>query len=210
MEIELAENIIALRERVRERMSEKRFLHSIGVAEYAYKMALDIGAECPLDYYIAGVLHDVAKEMPKDEQICIMRLESDIYRFEEEDLSSPTLFHGFCAPYIVLRDFPEFAKEDILYAICYHTVGREEMSLFEKVIFLADYIEMTRTYPDCIAVRDMYEKGIQSGENPEQLINQCMLKVLDNTLNFLQNKDYFISQRTHKTRNAIFRTLLNG
>ena len=149
----------------------------------------------------------MAKEMPREEQLEIMREPSDVYCYCEEDVKSPTLYQGFCAPYVVLRDFPEFAKEEILYAICYHTVGRERMTLFEKIIFLADYIEPTRTYPDCIEVRMMYENQIRNGYNGERTINECMLKVLDNTLNFLSNRDYFISGRTHKTRTSIYATL---
>ena len=204
---EFTEDIVALQNSVRARMGEKRFRHSIGVAEYAYKIGVDLKMENPKSLYIAGVLHDVAKEMPLEHQLQIMKLPSDIYRFREEDLKSPTLYHAFCAPYILLRDYPEFATEEILYAVCYHTVGRADMTLFEKAIFLADYIEHTRTYPDCIEVRRMYEDGIKSGECAEKVVNLCMLKVLDNTLNFLENKDYFISHRTHETRSSIFATL---
>ncbi len=205
--IKLPRNICALKENVRSRMSEKRFLHSVGVAQYAYKMGVDLGLKNLLDLYVAGILHDVAKEMSTEEQLRIMKMPSEVYQFDQQDILSPTLFHGFCAPYVVLQDYPEFAKKEILYAICYHTVGREEMSTFEKVIFLADYIEMNRTYPDCVDVRNMYENGIKNGDVAERILDLCLLKVLDNTLNFLQNRDYFISPRTHKTRNAIFTTL---
>ena len=205
--INLPERVLRLQESIRNRMSEKRFTHSVGVAKCAYRMAQDLCAENLMEFYIAGILHDVAKELPEEEQVRIMKEKSEIYHFMEEDIKSPTLYHGFCAPYIILRDYPDFATPNILYAVCYHTVGREEMTLFEKVIFLADYIEPTRTYPDCIKVRALYENSIKSGENAEKVIDHCMLKVLDNTLNFLQNRDYFISQRTHKTRNAIFATL---
>ena len=209
-EFVLPADILSLQEEVRIRMSEKRFLHSIGVAQYAYKMAMDAKKSNPLDYYIAGILHDVAKEIPKEEQLAIMKMPSEVYEFREEDLLSPTLYHGFCAPYIVLRDFPQYAKREILFAICYHTVGRENMSFFEKVIFLSDYIEPTRTYPDCIIVRNMYEEGVNSGRKVEQVVDSCLVQVLDNTLSFLQNRDYFISTRTHKTRDSILATLCLG
>ena len=205
--IVLSEDILSLQEQICARMSEKRFLHSVGVAKYAYKMAKDAKVHNPWDYYIAGLLHDVAKEIPKEEQLAIMKMPSEVYQFCEEDVLSPTLYHGFCAPYIVLRDFPQYAKRDILFAICYHTVGREDMTFFEKVIFLADYIEPTRSYPDCINVRNMYEEGIREGRTVEHVVDSCLVKVLDNTLNFLHNRDYFISQRTHKTRDSIIATL---
>ena len=207
MDGKLPEYVYRIENEVRTRMSEKRFAHSLGVAQYAYKMAQDIGAKNLVDFYVAGILHDIAKEIPIEKQLEIMKMKSDIYVFCEDDVLSPTLYHGFCAPYIALRDFSEFVTEEILYGICYHTVGREEMTLFEKVIFLADYIEPTRSYIDCIKIREFYENGIQNHDDVLRLIDECMLKVLDNTLNFLQNKDYFISQRTHNTRNAIFTTL---
>ena len=88
------------------------------------------------ELYAAGLLHDVAKELSREAQLAIMKQPSEVYTFEKEDLCSETLYHGFCAPYIILRDFPRFGTDEILKAVCFHTVGREGMSLFEKIIFL--------------------------------------------------------------------------
>ena len=197
------ENLNALREAVKRRMSEKRFLHTVGVAEFAARMGRDLGLACVDDLYAAGLLHDIAKEMPKKEQLEILLMPSSIYLHETQDLLSETLYHGFCAPYLVQRDFSAYASEDILRAVCYHTVGREGMSLFDKIIFLADYIEQGRTYRDCIAVRNYYLEHVNCSVDKNRLINECMLMTLDNTLTYLIKKGYYISPRTLLTRNSI-------
>ena len=184
-------------------MSEKRFSHTLGVADFAIRMGRDLGIADLRELYVAALLHDVAKELAREEQIRILHLPSTVYSFTEEDLLSETLFHGFCAPHIVEKRFSAFASEAVLYAVCYHTVGREGMSLFEKIIFLADYMEEGRTYKDCVEVRNYYLERIQNTENKERLINECMLLTLDNTLTYLIRKGLHISPRTLVTRNAI-------
>ena len=195
-ELVLSEDILSLQEQICARMSEKRFLHSVGVAKYAYKMAKDAKVHNPLDYYIAGLLHDVAKEIPKEEQLAIMKMPSEVYQFCEEDVLSPTLYHGFCAPYIVLRDFPQYAKRDILFAICYHTVGREDMTFFEKVIFLADYIEPTRTHEVCISTRKKFYDRLSGGEDKLVVLYDTMAATLNGTIDYLNKKNAFIDEDT--------------
>lgn len=201
------DEIKTLTEQVRTRMSEKRFLHTLGVAKFAEQMGRDLALANTDELFVCGLLHDLAKEMPRNTQIEILKMPSPVYTFKEEDLLSETLYHGFCAPYLILRDFPRFAKEDILNAVCYHTVGREGMSLFEKIVFLADYIEDGRTYQDCVNVRNYYLENIQTVQNKERLINECMLMTLDNTLAYLIRNKYYISPRTLFTRNSILAEL---
>lgn len=201
------DEIKALAQSVRHRMSEKRFLHTLGVADFAKRMGRDLGFENTDELYVAALLHDVAKEMQREEQLQILSLPSSVYTFEEDDLRSETLFHGFCAPYVILRDFPRFATDAVLQSVCYHTVGRAGMSLFEKIIFLADYIEEGRTFRDCINVRNYYLENVKNAVSKVRLIDECMLMTLDNTLSYLIKKGHYISSRTLLTRNAILAEL---
>ena len=203
----LTEEIKDLIQQLKERMSEKRFRHTLGVADFSVQMGQDLGLKNLDELYIAALLHDIAKELPVEEQISILRRGSSVYTFREEDLLSETLYHGFCAPYIIENEFGQFQSPSVLNAVCYHTVGRENMDMFEKIIFLADYMEMGRIYRDCINVRNHYLENIKKTQDKERLINECMLMTLDNTLSYLIRKRHHISARTLFTRNAILAEL---
>ena len=135
-------NISDYKKIIRERMGDYRFSHSVNVAKEAKKLAKHYGAD-ENKAEIAGILHDITKEMPKEQQLQII-IDSGII-LDNVQLHAPKLWHGMSGS-IVVRDELGIDDEDILNAIRYHTTGRAVMSLLEKVIFTADFTSEERTY----------------------------------------------------------------
>ena len=141
--------------RVRSYIKETRFNHSLSVAHLAYRLAKKL----QLDYqkaYIAGVLHDIAKGIDKDESLMLMK---QLYP-EYLDIGAYA-YHQFLGEMLAKRDF-EVVDEEILNAIKYHTTGRANMCWLEKLIYAADKIEPTRPFDSSDLIAAM-EKDLNSG-----------------------------------------------
>ncbi len=128
-------------------MSEKRFLHTLGAERLAAKLGELVMPGKVYELRCAALLHDVAKEIPREEnQELIAKVSHEL---TGEDLKSPQIFHAFVAPEIIKRDFPEHATPDVLSAVFNHTTGAPDMSLFDCIIFISDFAEEGRSYPAC-------------------------------------------------------------
>ncbi len=141
------------------RLSEYRFHHSMCVADAAVKLAEKYGANID-DAYVAGVLHDVMKEASAEEQLKEIK-KADIIMTDIE-LGNKKLYHQMSGAAFVKCEL-DFDNEDVINAIRYHTTGRANMSLLEKIIYLADYISDDRTYDDVEKMREETEKSIKDG-----------------------------------------------
>lgn len=134
------------------RLSGKRFQHSLNVADEAKKLALHYDYPDPEKAYLAGLMHDICKEIPKDEQL-EMVLHSDMNVSDVERVTPP-LFHAIAGAYyaeIVLH----IHDGDLLNAVRYHTVGRAGMSRLEEIIYIADLISADRNYKDVNKMRKL-------------------------------------------------------
>lgn len=138
---------------IKQRLSEKRFNHSIGVADTAKKIAEKIGAD-PEKAYVAGLVHDVAKEMPFEEMINVCK--KGAVEPDRMELQNKSLLHAPAGAAIL--EGLGITDTDIKNAVRYHTVGRYGMSLLEKIIYLADMIEPSRVYPEVEILREMAEE----------------------------------------------------
>lgn len=150
-------NISDYKKIIRERMGDYRFSHSVNVAKEAKKLAKHYGAD-ENKAEIAGILHDITKEMPKEQQLQII-IDSGII-LDNVQLHAPKLWHGMSGS-IVVRDELGIDDEDILNAIRYHTTGRAGMSLLEKVIFTADFTSEERTYSGVATMRKKSKKSLE-------------------------------------------------
>ena len=129
---------LELKAAVEARMSQKRFLHTLGVVKAARQLGEELMPEKIQSLTVAAHLHDIAKELPTEE---LLTLSSEYgYVTTEEDMNSPQVLHSFAAPAVIKRDFPEYASEEILSAVFKHTTGDGEMSVFDEIIFLSDLI----------------------------------------------------------------------
>ena len=123
---------------LRENLSEKRYNHSLGCAKTAKKLA-GIYNQDENKAYLAALVHDCAKNFSDEKLINILREEIKT-GFLESELKNPKTYHAIVGAYIIQK---EFAIDDsmIISAVRNHTIGKTNMSLFDKIIFLADKIE---------------------------------------------------------------------
>ncbi len=134
---------------IKENLSEKRFKHTLGVADTARSLAMVWGADAD-KAYLAGLLHDCAKEIPKRE--AISRLREAGYSVSDIERRTPALLHAPLGK-VFARGIFGVCDEDVLNSVRYHTTGREGMSLLEKIIYVADFAEPNRDYDGIEEIR---------------------------------------------------------
>ncbi|NLL69801.1 MAG: HD domain-containing protein [Epulopiscium sp.] len=127
-------------EKLRSSLSPKRFIHTLHVVDTALELA-DFYHEDREKTKIAALLHDCAKDYPYLLKVQLCK-EFHIV-LDPITQKNPELIHSFLGAEIAKR---EYKVEDgyILNSIRYHTTGRANMTLLEKIVFLADYMEPTR------------------------------------------------------------------
>lgn len=201
-------SIDRLREDISVSMSDFRLAHTLGVE----KMAVRLGEiYCPekIDVLrVAALLHDITKEKSVEEHTEIYRK----YSFEpsKEELSAPATLHSVTAALIIPEKYPEFAMDEVIGAVKYHTVGRTDMTLTEKLIFLADYIDETRRYDDCIALRrEFFDAEPEKMTESERIIHldRVILHAFDLTITDVLKNGRVLSVETVLARNSIIYAL---
>jgi predicted HD superfamily hydrolase involved in NAD metabolism len=177
---------------LKKHLTKERYNHTMGVAYTAVSMAMRYNPDINSDEFIkraevAGLLHDCAKCMDNDKKLNICDKNNIKYsRFEAEN---PYLLHGRVGAFIAKTKFG-IEDEEILDAIEWHTTGRPDMSLLEKIVFIADYIEPGRKpVPELDEIRQLAFIDI----------DKTMEKILKNTLNYLNSKGAAIDKMTQFT-----------
>ncbi|MBE6837482.1 MAG: HD domain-containing protein [Ruminococcus sp.] len=143
------EKIKAYKDYLKDNLSKKRYVHSLNVAETAVELAKkfdgDVDKCC-----LAGLLHDVSKELESERQLCyVNNSELDVCDVEK---NAPPLYHAIAGAEQVKELF-HIDDEDIVNAIRYHTTARENMSKTEQIIYLADLVSQDREYKDVKRMR---------------------------------------------------------
>lgn len=198
-----------LRQSVKSRISEKRFSHTEGVVKASLEIAKYFPALDKSELAAASLLHDVTKELTVAEH-CRLAEEHGA-PFDDSDIESEAILHSLSAPYLVIRDFSNFATEDILSALKNHTTAEAGMSLFDEVIYIADYVEEGRTYPACVRVRELLFAGLVSAESESEArlaLHIAVLESLKNTINSLLFQGRIINERTERAA-KYFSSLIN-
>lgn len=165
-----------------QRLSRKRFQHSCNVARAARQLAQRYGAD-PEKAYYAGLLHDICKEQPFEEQRAMM-LAGD-FAPDEAELHSRKLWHGIAGAYFIQTEFG-VTDRDILNAVRFHTVGRPGMSLLEEIIYIADMISDERDYKGVAKMRRLANENLQ----------EAMLTALTDAIGSVLKKEGMIPQYT--------------
>ena len=140
------------------RLNEKRFIHSLNVADAAVTLARRFGAD-EEKAYLAGLLHDITKNETDENQLQIMESGGIILSMTQRN--NPKLWHAMSGM-IYLRDTFGIKDEEILGAVRWHTTGKAGMTLLEKVVFIADYISDERDYPDVDVMRHLAEVSLDA------------------------------------------------
>ena len=146
------------KELVRSRLSDKRYEHTLNVKKMAVKLARRYGADEDRAA-LAALLHDAAKEIPKDEMRALMRTYPQ-YAEGGEERPVP-VWHGVCAA-ILARTRWGVTDEAVLSAIACHTAGKPGMSKLDKIVYLADMTSAERDWPGVERLRKLERKDLDA------------------------------------------------
>ena len=144
---------------LKSRMNEHRYAHSLNVAERAVFLAEKYGADKEKAEF-AGLIHDICKGIPNEEQLAIIKNAG--VELDEDTLKSPALWHSIAGAVYSEHELC-VTDEDVLNAVRYHTSGRGNMSILEKVVYMADLTSSERNYPDAEYTRNLTDYSLDEG-----------------------------------------------
>ncbi len=176
---------------LKDNLNEKRYIHTLGTADCAKELAKQFGLNED-KAYLAGLLHDCAKCFPNEELLDIIHKHLDV---EECEMLNYKTLHAPVSAYIAETEFGITDKE-ILSAIRWHTLGKLDMSDFEKIVFIADKIEPNtrdKEYSDKIRELLAQENGL----------NKALLKCYKETIKSLVKRDLKICLLTIEIYNKL-------
>ena len=127
---------------IRERLSDYRFRHSVNVSKESVRLAERYGGDVE-KAELAGLLHDVMKDAGKKEQLDI--IEKYGVKLNEVEQQAPKLWHAIAGA-VYVKKVLRIRDKDVVNAVRYHTTARAEMTLLEKIVFIADYTSEDRDY----------------------------------------------------------------
>ncbi|OAB34009.1 bis(5'-nucleosyl)-tetraphosphatase (symmetrical) YqeK [Paenibacillus glacialis] len=173
-------------------MPDKRWQHTQGVMETAVKLAEQYGAD-PVKADLAAILHDVAKYWPIETLRTIIsdnQLSDDLLSYNKQ------LWHAEVGAFVASHEYG-IDDLEILDAIRYHTAGRIGMTLLDKVVCLADYIEPGRDFPGVNNIRELANHSLEGG----------LVAGLDSTISLLVSRRQIIYPLTVLARNDLIKQM---
>ncbi|MBR5191602.1 MAG: bis(5'-nucleosyl)-tetraphosphatase (symmetrical) YqeK [Clostridia bacterium] len=138
------------------RLTPQRLYHSICVAEQAKHLAEKFGGDSE-KAYTAGLIHDIMRYEPVEKMLELIENDGQILTDSEKNIT--VTLHAIAGE-IFLRKELGVTDNEILSAVRWHTTGKEDMTLLEKIIYVADLTSEDREYPDIIEVRAMPEESL--------------------------------------------------
>ncbi|MBR5496188.1 MAG: bis(5'-nucleosyl)-tetraphosphatase (symmetrical) YqeK [Oscillospiraceae bacterium] len=136
---------------LKERLSEKRYNHSIAVAQMAQKLASDLNVSQD-KAYMTALVHDITKDTPLEIQLQILQNSGIILSSLEKNM--PQLWHAISGAEYVKQNFTGI-DDEVIDAIRYHTTAKENMSLLCKIVYIADCVSDDRSYDGVEKLREM-------------------------------------------------------
>lgn len=175
-----------MKKRVQSHLDKDRYEHTTGVMYTAAALAMryQVDIEKAL---VAGLLHDCAKCLSSDKKIKLC----EKYNLEitESERKNPGLLHAKLGAYIAATKY-DVKDQEIIDAITYHTTGRPNMTLLDKIVYIADYLEPNRCEaPNLDKVRALAFVDI----------DECLYVILRDSLAYLQTKSEVIDSMTENT-----------
>lgn len=180
-------NLKEIDEKLKKSLRSDRYLHSLSVAKTACRLAEIFGADRD-KAYLAGILHDCAKNYSKEE---LFKL-ADEFSLEIDKISSESwgLIHGFVGAELAKSGYGVY-DDEIYDAIYYHTIGKADMPLLTEIIYLADGIEPLRDYPGVEQIRITAEKDL----------HRAVLMYTDMTIGYVIKRGLLLHPSAVETRN---------
>lgn len=175
-----------IRKKMEKTLDAKRFEHTLGVAYTASSLAMRYGEDLN-KALTAGLLHDCAKCIDNEKKIAICKKHN--IPINEVERKNPFLLHAKVGSYLAMKRF-NIHDQDVINAILNHNTGRPGMSLLEKIIYVADYIEPGRKQaPNLPKLRKM----------AFQDLDKTLILILEDTLHYLKKTDMPIDNMTQRT-----------
>ncbi|MDO5713632.1 MAG: bis(5'-nucleosyl)-tetraphosphatase (symmetrical) YqeK [Tissierellia bacterium] len=170
-----------------QRIGEKRFQHTRRVVEEAVRLARFWGAD-EKQARLAAYYHDCMKI--RDKKLLFQACKDLGLELTQELKDSPEIIHGPLGA-LAARKYYGIKDEEVLHAIAIHTIGEEDMSVLDKIIYLADYIEPMRNFPGVEKARKLAYTSL----------DEAMVYALEHTISFLLDNKQVIALSTLKARN---------
>ena len=193
---------------VRPYLSESRYGHTLAVEKEARVLG---------GYYLpdevnrlraAALLHDITKSLGRDAQLkCCMDFDIILDNYKS---SVTEILHAITGAELAKREFPDYTDDGIIDGIRYHTTGRDGMSVFEAVIYLADFIEETRRHESCRQLRSYFYENIDKAGDRKLLLAECMIRSIDSTITYLVSRGTIIDADTVGARNFFLDMMRRG
>lgn len=181
-------------EYLKEKLKKSRYEHSLSVRDTAIKMAKIYNADAK-KAGTAGLVHDCAKYMSNGQILSIA--EQNGMEVDEVARANPQLLHGSIAA-VIAKNIMGICDEDILSAVKYHTTGKKNMNILEKIVYISDYIEPLRDFP---GVEELREKALTD-------LNGALLDAFNNTIKVVISRNQLLHLNTIQGRNyLIYKTL---
>lgn len=147
----------ALKAILQKRLNEKRYYHSLCVADEAKRLAEKYGGDSEKSY-LAGLLHDITKNAPDEEHLQIFKEFGIILSDVEQNAKK--LWHAMSGA-LYVKNILEINDPEIIDAIRYHTTAKADMSLPAKILYLADFTSKDRDYEDVDVIREYVDESLE-------------------------------------------------
>jgi len=171
---------------LKSKMTEKRYEHTLGVEYTCACLAMRYGIDME-KAMTAGLLHDCAKHLLPEKKL--QKCKKYNLPVQEFERKNPELLHAKLGAYFAEHKYGVNDAE-ILSAITWHTTGRPAMTMLDKIVYIADYIEPNRNQaPNLSIVRDLAFKDI----------DLCLLTILQDSLDYLNKKKVAVDPMTKET-----------
>ena len=177
-------------------LDEPRYQHTLGVMYTAASMAMCHGENVE-NALVAGLLHDCAKCISSIDKIKLC--EENGIEISETEAKNTGLLHAKLGAFLAEKEYG-VTDEDILMSIRSHTTGRPGMSLLEKIIYIADYMEPGRK--ELPNMKDVRKLAFED-------IDKCLFRILKDSLVYLKSRDFAIDPMTEETYNY-YKAIMEG
>lgn len=182
------EDLYELEKKLGDLLPKKRYFHSMGVMSTAFSMALVFGADSE-KATIAGLLHDCAKYMTGEEMLkeCV----ANGVPVKQVEMLKPDLLHAKLGAFYAKTVY-NIEDEEILSAITWHTTGKPDMTVLEKIIFVSDYLEPNRSSSGIPNLNDVRKLSFRN-------LDEAVLQILGDTIAYLTETGKLIDETTADT-----------
>lgn len=188
-----------IKEYLRENLNNFRFNHILRVVDMGLILCDKFNYKDKTKVMLGCYLHDAGKNLSSSKLLEIALKEG--YVLSEEEKENIHIYHGV-ASMTIARDYFNINDVEVLNSIKNHVTGCENMSMLDKIVFLADFFEVGRDY-------DRVYKSRETALNDLD-INKSLLLALNSSLNELISTNRFIHENTLKARNYILREIKNS